>query len=95
MDTAEDIAASLNRWAREGINIMGGSESHALEQLLDDYYDLQSSHPGKLTSLMIFKFLTGNEVTDEDFESHYRGTEDTDGTLIYIIIIVKIELKNH
>ena len=35
MTSGDSIVSALNRWAREGIDKMGGSVGHALERLLN------------------------------------------------------------
>jgi hypothetical protein len=51
MANAEEIAAAMNRWSKEGIDLLGGNESHTLNELLDDYFDFRESPlPGKVTN---------------------------------------------
>ena len=45
MSTAEDIARSLNRWAQDGLDLMGGADSHAFTDLLDEYFDILEQIP--------------------------------------------------
>lgn len=40
--SAVETVNSLNRWAREGIDMLSGSDGHALIQILDDYFDCQT-----------------------------------------------------
>jgi hypothetical protein len=53
MSGAERIAKELNKWAREGLDMMGGADGQALNRLLDDYFNCGchneqegDSHPG-------------------------------------------------
>ena len=34
---AKNIAAALNAWTREGLDMLGGADGEALGKLLDDY----------------------------------------------------------
>lgn len=45
MSTAEDVARALNRWTREGLDIVGGSDGEALSRLLEDYFDTDTDLP--------------------------------------------------
>ena len=37
MSTARKVANAFNRWAREGLDMMGGADGAALEELLDEF----------------------------------------------------------
>ena len=38
MSRAADISKALNRWARDGHDILGASDSHAFNNLIEDYF---------------------------------------------------------
>ena len=38
MTSAADVAGALNRWARQDLDMLGGTDGHALESLLNDYF---------------------------------------------------------
>ncbi len=45
MTSAADIAASMNRWVREGLDMMGNSDSDALNLMMDDYFECACKRP--------------------------------------------------
>ena len=45
MPTADKVAQELNRWAKEGLDMLGGSDGEALDRLLDDYFDNEDHEP--------------------------------------------------
>ena len=38
MSRAADVSKALNRWARDGHDILGASDSHAFSSLIQDYF---------------------------------------------------------
>ena len=45
MNRANQIASTINRWSRDGLDMLGGEDSPALQGLLADYFDCQSELP--------------------------------------------------
>ncbi len=46
MSGPQRIASALNRWARAGIDQMGGADGEALDRLLDEFFgEEEGSHP--------------------------------------------------
>ncbi len=43
MSGPEGIANSLNRWARDGLDIVGGADGDALNLLVSEYFDSDGS----------------------------------------------------
>ena len=39
MSGPKGIANTLNRWARDGLNIVGGPDGDALNRLISEYFD--------------------------------------------------------
>ena len=82
MATAEEIAAGGPK--------LGGHDSHAFNELLDDYFNIHpSSLPGNINNPLppmntfIPYYFIAEEDNDEKFGGHYRGTEDIDGTRMH------------
>ncbi len=45
MSGAEEIATALNRFRRDGLDLMGGADSEALAHLLEDYFGQEEVVP--------------------------------------------------
>ena len=43
MTSAADVTGVLNRWARQDLDMLGGTDGHALECLLNDYFSVRKN----------------------------------------------------
>jgi hypothetical protein len=79
MSGAKKVARAFNSWSREGLDMMGGADGAALEELLKDFLDCPgSSQPQECKGQPNYEYsLKFNAVDDdEDFEGHYEGNEE-------------------
>ena len=89
MTSAASVAGALNRWARQDLDMLGSTDGHALECLLNDYFStrkiLIAGYYHILHELFI-NFLyneagtEGNkEENDEGFGGYFHPTDFDDG----------------
>jgi hypothetical protein len=45
MSAEQNIADAMNRWAKDGLDMMGGADGVGLNRLLDDYFLLEDGDP--------------------------------------------------
>jgi hypothetical protein len=82
MSGAKKVARAFNSWSKEGLDMLGGADGAALEELLSEFmaepgFEAHTPNSKAFLSMNIHYLgtLIGEEY-DEDFSGHFIGVEE-------------------
>lgn len=87
MSREDGISRTLNQWGRDGLRMLSSPDSHAFQNLLEDYFTQEDDVPDSTSQKCIpgiphyYCNFIGSAECDEDFGGHYYGDSASDGKL--------------